>query len=104
MTANGSIRTEVAAGQPVTLEAVIEAPPGGGKVIAAAWSCEGDGDYTDAKQIDVPSARVHVSTTYTFAKPGTYFPTLRATAHRDGDAATPYARIQNIARARVVVE
>ncbi len=48
-------------------------------------------------------SRVTLKTTHTFSKPGTYFPTLRAVSHRQGDAKTPYARIQNLGRVRVVV-
>jgi hypothetical protein len=40
---------------------------------------------------------------HSFTAPGTYFPTVRVAAHRDGDGTTPYARIQNLARVRVVV-
>jgi hypothetical protein len=48
--------------------------------------------------------RVTLKTTSTFSTPGTYFPTLRAVSQRQGDAQTPYARIQNLGRARVVVK
>ncbi len=37
------------------------------------------------------------------AETGTHFPVVRLAAHRDGDLTTPYARLQNLARARVVV-
>jgi len=37
-----------------------------------------------------------VKTTYSFTRPGTYFPVLRATSQREGDSKTPYARVQNI--------
>jgi hypothetical protein len=39
----------------------------------------------------------------TFSQPGTYFPVLRPTSQRDGDAKAPHARIQNLGRVRVVV-
>jgi hypothetical protein len=35
--------------------------------------------------------------------PGTYFPAVRVVANRNGDQTSPYARIQNLARARIVV-
>jgi len=47
--------------------------------------------------------RVNLSTKHTFSKPGTYFPVLRAASHRQGDTTTPFARIQNLGRVRVVV-
>lgn len=37
-------------------------------------------------------------------KPGTYFPVLHATSQREGDPDTPWARIENLDRVRVVVK
>ena len=48
--------------------------------------------------------RVTVTMTHSFEKPGTYFAALRGASHRQGDTRTPYARIGNLARARVVVK
>ncbi len=100
--ANGAIRAEVAVGQPVTLTATVEVPPNAGRVVAAEWDFEGVGTYPVAERID-PAVLVSLSATYTFSRPGTYFPVLRATSQRQGDTQTPYARVQNLARARVVV-
>jgi len=47
---------------------------------------------------------VTLKATYSFSQPGTYFPVLRATSQREGDPKTPYARIQNLGRVRVVVK
>jgi hypothetical protein len=38
-----------------------------------------------------------------FSKPGTYFPALRVTSQRQGDAKSLYARVRNLGRVRVVV-
>ena len=72
-------------------------------MIAAEWDLEGAGDYTVAERIDTPQPSVRISATNAFSKPGTYFSVLRATSQRHGDGLTPYGRIQNIARVRVVV-
>ena len=48
--------------------------------------------------------KVTITTTYTFTKAGTYFPTLRIASQREGDDKTPFARIQNLDRVRVVVK
>ena len=102
--ANGGVRAEVAVGQPVTFAALVEAPPRTGKIVSAEWDFEGAGDFPVKVRIARPyAARVSLRTTYTFAKPGTYFPTLRAASQRHGDDATPFARIQNLDRVRVVV-
>jgi hypothetical protein len=104
VTANGGRRAEVAVGQPVELVAVVEAPPKTGTIVAAEWDLEGRGDFPIAAQLaNASSSRVTLKTTYSFSKPGTYFPVLRATSHRRGDPRTPYARVVNLGRVRVVV-
>ena len=97
------MRADVAINQPVTFTATIEVPPNAGKVVAAEWDFEGVGNYPVAAQIDTPQSLVRLSATHSYVKPGTYFAVLRATSQRQGDVKTPYARIQNIARVRVVV-
>jgi hypothetical protein len=52
---------------------------------------------------DTKSIHVEVKTTYSFSEPGTYFPAIRVTSHRQGDPKTRNARVQNIDRVRVVV-
>lgn len=101
--ANGGVRAEVAAGQPVSFTGVIEVPPGTGYVVGAEWDFEGKGDFPVASAVPDKRTRTTVSTTYSFAKPGTYFAVLRGYSQRSGDKATPFARIKNLARARVVV-
>jgi hypothetical protein len=76
-------------------------------VVAAKWDFEGAGDYPVAEKFDDSNSsfsRVALKTTYAFSKPGTYFPARRATSQRQGDFKTPYARIQNLGRVRVVVQ
>jgi hypothetical protein len=99
--ANGGVRA--AAGQAVSFIASIEVPPNAGRVVAAEWDFEGTGDFPSAQRIDTPEPLVQLSTSYTYAKPGTYFAVLRATSQREGDARTAYGRVQNIARVRVVI-
>jgi hypothetical protein len=89
----------------VEFSGLIEAPPGTGSIVAAEWEFEGAGDYPVKAQLaDTSKSRVTVTTRYTFTKPGTYFPALRAYSQRQGDAKTPYARIPNLDRVRVVVK
>lgn len=100
--ADGKARAEVKVGQPVMLSAVIEAPPHTGQVVAAEWSLEGNADFSPA-ETGKAAVRVSLSTKHTFSKPGTYFSVLRAASQRQGDATTPFTRIQNLGRVRVVV-
>jgi hypothetical protein len=102
--ANGSERADVTTGQSVTFTATVEMPPQGGKVVAADWHFEGAGTFPIPAQLPKsPASHVTLKTTYTFTKPGTYFPTLRVVGQHRGNVKTPYARIENLARVRVVV-
>jgi hypothetical protein len=104
LTTNGGKRADVRVGQPVAFSAVVEAPPDTGTIVAAEWDFEGAGDYPVAGEVkDIKSARTTVTATHTYTKAGTYFPVLRATSQRQGDAASLYARCRNLDRVRVVV-
>jgi hypothetical protein len=100
--ANGGERAEAKAGEAVSLTATIEAPPGAGKLVSATWDFEGTGTFTPA-EIGAPAERVTLSASHAYARPGTYFAVLRVGAHREGNAETPYGRVLNLARARIVV-
>ncbi len=118
--ANGGKRADVKVGQQVIFTAVVEVPKDRGKIVYAAWNFEGlpkemetgkSFDLSNAfpvrafsHQADKTGSRVTLKTTYTFTKPGTYFPTLRVASQREGDSKTPFTRIQNLDRVRVVVK
>jgi len=105
LSTNGKARAEVAVGRAVQFTAIIELPPNTGKIIAAEWDFEGDGKFAVPQAIKISSGKqVRLNMTHAFAKPGTYFTTLRAISQRNGDQNTPYARIQNLDRVRVVVK
>jgi hypothetical protein len=102
--ADGKTRANVTPGRAVTLSAVIEVPPDTGKVVSAEWSLEGGSEFVPAVfTTDTAGARARATITHSFGKPGTYFPVLRVASQRQGDAKTPYGRIQNLGRVRVVV-
>jgi hypothetical protein len=103
LTVDGGERADVAVGQSVAFAAVIDVPPGAGDVVDAEWDFEGAGEYP--ARADVPSVgpSVRLAATHAYDRPGTYFAALRATSQREGDRDTPHARIQNLARVRVVV-
>lgn len=102
LAANGGARAEVKAGETVRFAATIEAPPDAGRIVSAEWDFEGRGDDPDAAQV-TPGERAELSASHAYARPGTYFGVLRAALQREGDAETPYARVQNLAQVRVVV-
>jgi hypothetical protein len=108
LTANGAARADVAVGEAVAFCGIAEVPPGAGSVVAAEWDFEGTGDYPfhdPAFGVDGGSlSRVTVTASYAFNQPGTYFPVLRITSQRQGDPATPFGRVRNLSRVRVVVQ
>jgi hypothetical protein len=102
--ANGGPRAEVAVGQAVTFNARIETPPQTGQIVAAEWDFEGVGNYPDTEQLRDFRPTVTLEAKHTFSKPGTYFPVIRVTSQQEEYFGTPYARIQNLGRVRVIVK
>ncbi|MEO7247136.1 MAG: hypothetical protein ABIW31_01670 [Novosphingobium sp.] len=102
--ANGGARADVATGQQVTFTGLITVPPGGGSVVAAEWNFGGGPSFTATTDIPANARTASVKITHRFDRPGTYFAVLRGTAQRSGNRSTPYARLQNIDRVRVVVK
>lgn len=102
--ANGAVRTEVKVGEPVSFAITAETPPGMGKIIKLEWDLENKAAW-DVREpgIDGKKAKVQVKRTHAYSKPGTYFPAVRVTAHRDGDVKARFGRIMNLGRMRVVV-
>ena len=101
---NGGLRADVSVAEVVAFEALVEVPVGAGSIVYAEWDFEGAGDYPVVEEgLDGSDSRLLLSATYAFTEPGTYFPALRVTTQRQGDARTRHARIQNLGRVRVVV-
>jgi hypothetical protein len=104
LTVSGGERADVKVGKKVKFSAVIETPPNAGYIVGAEWDFEGTGDYPVIEKLkDTKTTHVEMKTTYSFSEPGTYFPAIRVTSHRQGDPKTRNARVQNIDRVRVVV-
>jgi hypothetical protein len=102
LTANGGARAEAKPGEPVRFSATITAPPGAGKIVSVEWDFDGSGMFAQ-KASFAPAETVTVSTEHAFAEAGTHFAAVRVALQREGRADTPYGRVQNIARTRVVV-
>ncbi len=108
--ANGAERAQVRAGEAVEFTAVIEMPPNVGPVVSAEWDFDAtaavvagdEGRYPIAEDF-APAQRVTLTRRHTFVRPGTYFPALRVSSQREGRADSPYARVMNLGRVRVVV-
>jgi hypothetical protein len=107
-TANDGKRADIAAGKTVSFKVTVDIPEGMGQLVLAEWDFDGSGAF--AHTVDLSGAKVtnngnHVEFTsqHTFEKPGTYFPTVRVASQRKGDKETPYTRVRNLDRTRVVV-
>jgi len=106
LTVNGSECADIKTGDTIEFSAVIEVPPNAGKVVKAEWDFEGTGDYPFTETFKgsyLSQTKMTLKITYTFSKPGTYFPVLRVSSHREGNTATQYALVQNLGRVRVIV-
>lgn len=114
---NGEKRIEVKPGQPVVITVEASAPKGYGSIVKAVWA---DGkvlkpDLMDSTQLftieqdlkdAVPSDgtdKIVFTRTFTYDKPGTYFPTVKVSSQRDA-LNDPYTLIDNLDRVRIVVE
>lgn len=102
--ANGATRAVVKVGQPVSFAGTAAAPPGTGKIVGGEWDFDGSGDFAEKAKLRAPAPAAVLATRHVFTKPGTYFVTLRAYSQRSGSMTTPYARLPNLARVRVVVQ
>jgi hypothetical protein len=102
LAADGSARAETTTGSDVRLELTSEVPPHAGRIVTVEWDLDGDTVYDATDEVE-PSDRVVLTRSIQFAKPGTYFVTARVTAQGDGDRESLFARVENLARVRVVV-
>lgn len=103
-TANGEARAVISAGESVVLEVMAEAPPDAGRITRIEWDPYGDGSYpVSVPDVDGTLSAMRAHTTHVYDEPGTYFPAVRVTAHRDGDVAADLYSLHNLGRARVVV-
>jgi hypothetical protein len=104
VTANGSVRTDVAVGETVRFEALVDVPAGAGSVVGIEWDFEGTAEYPVVEDgLDGSYPRYRATAAHAFGAVGTYFPAVRVTTQRQGDTSTPHARIMNLGRVRVVV-
>ncbi|MEV7016000.1 hypothetical protein [Streptomyces sp. NPDC093991] len=100
--ADGGTRADVPVDTRVTLAATVETPPGAGRIVRAQWDLDGDGVY-EIDDVVEPVSRLVLERHHTYAEPGTHFATVRVAAQRDADPDTPFGRVDNLARARIVV-
>jgi len=100
---NNGERADVKCEEAVHFTATIDVPENTGTIVAVEWDFNGEGSFPTVTKLVEPVATLACTESHSYVTPGTYFPVVRVTSQRSGDAATPYGRIQNIARVRVVV-
>jgi hypothetical protein len=111
LTANGKIRADVKVGEAVDFTATIEVPPGAGRVVSMEFDFEGSGEYLVTIPLQSSTGQTSASARllYSFSQPGTYFPAVRGASQQDlrfmrsGNSSSPFGKIQNLDRVRVVV-
>ncbi|MEN8599905.1 hypothetical protein [Microbacterium rhizosphaerae] len=101
LTADGTEHAHPAVGEAV--EIVLEATAQIGGLVSVKWDLDGDGVYESIDRLTGESI-VRILRTARFDTPGVRFLTARITAQPDSDAATPFARLSNLARVRISVD
>jgi hypothetical protein len=98
---NGAARAAVSVGETVNFVADADQPPGVGTIVSATWDFEGMGNFFD-QPVDAALTSIKLEAAHSYDAPGTYFPSFRIGAHRDGVEGGGFP-IENCARVRVVV-
>lgn len=100
----GEGSVSVVSGQEVRLRATAEVPPGAGHIVSVEWDLDGTGTFPVVDTaVDGTSSSVRSEIRHVYLDPGTYFPCVRVTAHREGDRRARHGLVPNLARVRVEV-
>ncbi|MEU1972722.1 hypothetical protein ABZ477_13765 [Microbacterium sp. NPDC019599] len=102
LTVGDGSRVEVAVGEEVLLRTVASAPGADGRIVELRWDLDDSGTFALGGSVD-PRSSVRQEVRHAFHSVGTHFVTVRATSQQHGDPTTPFARVDNLARVRVVV-
>jgi hypothetical protein len=104
---DGAERVIVKRGQPVNFRAEAQVPYGAGEIVSFEWDFEGDGTYAIDESLRKhrrPSATASAESTHAFSRRGTSFVGVRVAAQSAATEGTPFGRVENLARVRVIVE
>ncbi|MDE2303154.1 MAG: hypothetical protein KGK11_11410 [Sphingomonadales bacterium] len=100
---HGRQRADIRAGDAVTFDGRIAAPGPGYRVVAAAWDFDGSGRFAAQSPIAANQGSAAVAIRHRFLHRGTWFVTLRGTTQPQSALGTPFARLDDLDRVRVVV-
>jgi hypothetical protein len=101
---NGKARADVKVGDSVQFTGTIQIPPGRGKIVATDFDFEGTGVFASKGQVtQTGDYTATISARHSFNKPGTYFPALRGAGQANENMVSPFGRVTDLGRVRVVV-
>ncbi|WP_017934939.1 PKD domain-containing protein [Nocardioides sp. Iso805N] len=103
VTADGGVRTHVAAGDQVQLVVDTEVPPHAGTIVSVEWDWDGSGSFPFQHEVTGRDTALTLQASHVYDTSGTYFVTARVRSQRDGDASQVHRLITNVASARIVV-
>lgn len=95
--------TELDVGDTAYFSAHVSVPAGQSTISSIEWSPLGNSDFVPLSFEQDAQGTIEIRTAYVFNQPGTYYPVIRVAAQRGGDDDSPFARAQNLARVKVVV-
>ncbi|WP_244256156.1 hypothetical protein [Rathayibacter sp. VKM Ac-2760] len=105
LSVNDAESAHVKVGEPVSVRVEAEAADGGVVVELREVTTTADGEEVLGAALALePGSRVATEYSVTFDAPGTRFLAVRVTAQTDGDPSDRFGRVENIARARVIVD
>ena len=100
----GKKKMQVKKGQTFLLTANTQLPPNAGKIVSVEWDLDGTGKFA-IKEKNISSSKKGIfQLSHAFKTSGVYFPTVRIATQREGDTTTPFTRIFNLDRVRVIVQ
>jgi len=103
LSACGSEAAYIPKGGSVTLEASIEVPPGAGSITGIEWSLEGEADFPFmSDSVTDTDAGVIAGINHVYNQNGVFFPVVKVSINRGGDADDPFTQVKNLGRARIV--
>ena len=107
LSVKGRDLAKVKAGAKVKFNIEFGTPANGGEIVEVALDFEGAGEFTplvNTQFRDKSRTSGNAKASHSFTKPGVYFPVVKVVSQPTENIGTPYARITNLDRVRVIVE
>ncbi|KAF9874457.1 hypothetical protein CkaCkLH20_08020 [Colletotrichum karsti] len=98
----GCTKFKARVGQSIKFHAIIDVPPGAGKVALVEWDFFGKGRYTPGC-FEASGPNFHATAVFTYNASGRFIVGLRAVCKRQDQMNSRYARVMNLSRVSVVV-